>query len=265
MSATNIATIEWYAGNGQLGLSWPVELMPGRDIDPIVWKHGGNARGIRARTAIRKLDFSNAADVKESVFKFGDAGDFGGAPPEVLMEILRTVTAKIERFETELHLSVPAADPANAKTERRADELVINVKEDGSVVWNGKSLTLEELTAQLTEIAKLDKKRAIIIRGTNATSYEKIVAVLSATRMAGLHHVSFATTTEAPAAANNPAPKAPETATDKLPNAGPAGAVRVELLPNGSFLFDGAACDEETFKTKLAAIAKVDPNRARGS
>ena len=117
------------------------------------------------------------------------------ADADTAWEQFLKVTSDITKLETELDISVPAADPANAKGDRRPDELVINVKEDGSVVWNGKSLTLEELTAQLAEIAKSDKKRAIIIRGNEATPYAEIVGVLSATRKAGLHHVSFATTT----------------------------------------------------------------------
>jgi len=190
-SRINTATIEWYAGNGELGLQWPIELTAGLAIDPIVWKRGGAALWIVRNGVVRKIDFANAADVKETVFKKGAITDYGGAPAEVALEILRIVTEEMARFETELKISVPAAE---SKGDRAKDELVINVKPDGSIVFKEKALTLDELAPQLTEIAKANSKQAIIIRGSADTRYDKIVEVLDATHKAGLYHVSFATT-----------------------------------------------------------------------
>lgn len=111
-----------------------------------------------------------------------------------ILLIFFIVTFSMARFETELNISVPAAE-SGTPGDRRVGELVINVRQDGTLVWNSKVLTEVQLVSQLQEIARFDRKRAIIIRGDSRTEYEKIVRVLSATHAAGLHHVSFATTT----------------------------------------------------------------------
>lgn len=111
----------------------------------------------------------------------------------LILLIFFIVTFAMARFETELEISVPAADTSKTN-ERRVGELVINVRQDGTVVWNQKVLTEAALTVQLSELAKHNRKQAIIIRGDVATPYEKIVRVLDATHQAGLYHVSFATT-----------------------------------------------------------------------
>lgn len=111
-----------------------------------------------------------------------------------ILLIFFIVTFAMARFETELNISVPAAE-SGVQSERRVGELVINVRQDGTLVWNSKVLNEQQLMAQLQEIARFDRKRAIIIRGDVKTEYEKIVRVLSVTHASGLHHVSFATTT----------------------------------------------------------------------
>ena len=75
----------------------PIELTPGADIDPIIWIFGGDALWIVQEKAIRKIDFSDVAGVKEQNWNWDAAGDFGGAPPEVRAEIekLRPKTAQV--------------------------------------------------------------------------------------------------------------------------------------------------------------------------
>jgi biopolymer transport protein ExbD len=114
-----------------------------------------------------------------------------------ILLIFFIVTFAMARFETELTISVPAADAATQNS-RQKGELVINVRQDGTLVWNSKVLNEEQLKAQLVEISRFDRKRAIIIRGDKETHYDKIVRVLNVTHAAGLYHVSFATRTPTP-------------------------------------------------------------------
>jgi biopolymer transport protein ExbD len=111
----------------------------------------------------------------------------------LILLIFFIVTFAMARFETELNISVPAAE-SGTPSERRVGELVINIRQDGTLVWNSKVLTEEQLMVQLQEIARFDRKRAIIIRGDEGTPYKRIVDVLSVTHASGLYHVSFATT-----------------------------------------------------------------------
>ena len=121
----------------------------------------------------------------------------------LILLIFFIVTFAMARFETELNISVPASD-SGTQSERRVGELVINIRRDGTIVWNSKVLNEQQLMAQLQEIARFDRTRAIIIRGDEETAYNKIVRVLSVTHASGLHHVSFATTT--PRRRNDAAP-----------------------------------------------------------
>lgn len=111
-----------------------------------------------------------------------------------ILLIFFIVTFAMARFETELNISVPAAD-SGTQSERSRGEIIINIRQDGTLVWNSKVMNEDQLMAQLQEIARFDRKRAIIIRGDEDTPYKKIVRVLSVTHASGLHHVSFATTT----------------------------------------------------------------------
>ncbi len=111
-----------------------------------------------------------------------------------ILLIFFIVTFAMARFETELNISVPAAE-SGVQGDRRVGELVINIRRDGTLVWNSKVMNEDQLMAQLQEIARFDRKRAIIIRGDEQTEYKQIVRVLSVTHASGLHHVSFATTT----------------------------------------------------------------------
>jgi biopolymer transport protein ExbD len=110
---TNTATIQWIAGNGELGLSWPIELMPGVAIDRIVWQRGGTALWILHEKAVRKIDFANAADVKEQNWTWDQAGDFGGAPADVRAEIEKSRPRTIGqgRSRLEFRLVEAAAEP----------------------------------------------------------------------------------------------------------------------------------------------------------
>jgi biopolymer transport protein ExbD len=100
--------------------------------------------------------------------------------------------AKVEKEEAKIKdVKVPEAD--KAATPRKGGEIVITVNRDGTLTMGGKAVDEEKLTAQLKEIARLDAKRAIIIRGDKDTGYEKIVRILDITHKAGLYHVSFAT------------------------------------------------------------------------
>jgi biopolymer transport protein ExbD len=115
----------------------------------------------------------------------------------LILLIFFIVTFAMARFETDLSISVPAAE-SGTPNERRVGELVINIRQDGTLVWNSKVLSEEQLMGQLQEIARFDRKRAIIIRGDEGTPYKRIVDVLSVTHAAGLYHVSFATTRPSP-------------------------------------------------------------------
>ena len=102
------------------------------------------------------------------------------------------LTWTFARHETELDVQVPAAK--KGKDNRRSiGEVIINVKSDGSLVMNRRTLSPEELQTTLTRIAALYPDQAIILRGDEKVEYAHIVQTLDICRSANIWNVAFAT------------------------------------------------------------------------
>jgi biopolymer transport protein ExbD len=102
------------------------------------------------------------------------------------------VTWSFARRENELDVRVPSAENAK-ETNPALNQNVLNVKVDGSVVWNRKVVDRPELERRLTELASLFPDYAIIVRGDEEANFKHIAAVLDACRAANIWNVAFAT------------------------------------------------------------------------
>lgn len=102
------------------------------------------------------------------------------------------VTWSFAREEKELDVKVPSAQ--NSKEANSVvNQTVINVKADGTIVWNRKAVESKELQSRLTELSGLFPDYAIILRGDERTSYENIMKVLDICKAANIWNVAFAT------------------------------------------------------------------------
>jgi biopolymer transport protein ExbD len=102
------------------------------------------------------------------------------------------VTWSFARKENELDVKVPSAQ--NAKDSNPVvNQTVLNVKADGSVVWNRKPIALPELSEKLKELSGLFPDYAIIVRGDERVPFRYIAAVLDTCREANIWNVAFAT------------------------------------------------------------------------
>ena len=102
------------------------------------------------------------------------------------------VTWSFARKENELDVKVPSAQ--NAKESNPVvNQTVLNVKSDGSVVWNRKTIALPELSAKLKELSGLFPDYAIIVRGDERAPFLFIAKVLDTCRQANIWNVAFAT------------------------------------------------------------------------
>jgi biopolymer transport protein ExbD len=102
------------------------------------------------------------------------------------------VTWSFARKEMELDVKVPTAE--NAKESNPVvNQTVINVKADGTIVWNRKTVNSDELRSRLRELAGLFPDYAIILRGDRNVRYEFIVNVMDICRDANIWNVAFAT------------------------------------------------------------------------
>ena len=109
----------------------------------------------------------------------------------LILLIFFIVTFGWAKFETEVEVSVPTSE-TGAMAERRTGELVVNLRKDGTIVVNSIVTTEPQLLGKFGEIAKFNRKQAIIIRGDKETQYDDIFRVLDLCHQAGLYHVSFA-------------------------------------------------------------------------
>ena len=110
----------------------------------------------------------------------------------LLLLIFFLMTWNAARNENELDVKVPKA---NAAKERMAPigDVIVNVKADGNVVVNRRSLGPSELTELLKSLVQLNSDQAVVIRGDEAGAYKNIVNVLNICSEAGVTNVAFAT------------------------------------------------------------------------
>jgi biopolymer transport protein ExbD len=102
------------------------------------------------------------------------------------------VTWNFSLSEKELDVKIPTA--TNAKdTDPYVGQVVVNVKTDGSLVFNRQPIGPDELVAKLRELAKLYPDQAVILRGDQNANYKSIVNVLDLCRQANIWNVAFAT------------------------------------------------------------------------
>ena len=102
------------------------------------------------------------------------------------------VTWSFARKEMELDVKVPAAE---SSTESRSvmNQTVLNVKADGTIVWNRKSNEASDLRTKLLQLSSLYPDYAIILRGDERANYKSIMNVLDVCREAKIWNVAFAT------------------------------------------------------------------------
>jgi len=110
----------------------------------------------------------------------------------LLLLIFFLLTWNAARNENELDVKVPKASAAKEKSAPVGD-VVVNVKADGNVVVNRRTLNAAELTDLLKSLVQLNSEQAVIIRGDEAGAYKNIIGVLNICTEAGVTNVAFAT------------------------------------------------------------------------
>ena len=102
------------------------------------------------------------------------------------------MTWNAARNENELDVKVPKASAAKEKSAPIGD-VIVNVKADGNVVVNRRTLSGPDLTTLPRDLVKLNADQAVVIRGDEAGAYKNIVNVLNICSEAGITNVAFAT------------------------------------------------------------------------
>jgi len=110
----------------------------------------------------------------------------------LLLLIFFLLTFNAARNENELDVKVPKASAAKEKTAPIGD-VVVNVKSDGNVIVNRRTLSTGELTELLKGLVQLNPEQAVVIRGDETGAYRNVVSVLNICTQAGVTNVAFAT------------------------------------------------------------------------
>jgi biopolymer transport protein ExbD len=103
------------------------------------------------------------------------------------------ITWNIARYEMDLDVKVPTAKQGKEPT-RLPGEVIINVRKDGSVTLNQRTLSYDELKEILNGIVKQYPDQSVILRADEEVSYKYIVNVLDVCRSVDLWNIAFATT-----------------------------------------------------------------------
>lgn len=110
----------------------------------------------------------------------------------LLLLIFFLLTWNAARNENELDVKVPKAAAAKDKA-MPIGNVVVNVKADGNVVVNRRTLSSGELADLLKGLVQLNSEQAVVIRGDEAGAYKNIIGVLNVCTEAGITNVAFAT------------------------------------------------------------------------
>ena len=110
----------------------------------------------------------------------------------LLLLIFFLMTWNAARNENELDVKLPSASAAKENS-APAGPVVVNVKTDGTVIVNRRTLNESELGDLLRNLVQLDAQQAVVLRGDETGAYKHIVDVLNICSQAGVSNIAFAT------------------------------------------------------------------------
>ena len=96
------------------------------------------------------------------------------------------------QWESEISIKLPTAGTSETP-QRLPGEIIINLAADGKLTVNGAALSLDELGARLTKVARFYPGQPVIIRADKEVRYEVLVALIDTCRAADIWNFSLAT------------------------------------------------------------------------
>jgi biopolymer transport protein ExbD len=80
------------------------------------------------------------------------------------------------------------------------DEIIVNVKDDGTIFVKGKQIESDQLEANLKAAAKRYSDQIVRIRGDGEGPYQHVMSTLSLCQRAGISRIKLDARIEAPSA-----------------------------------------------------------------
>lgn len=118
-----------------------------------------------------------------------------------LLLVFFIVTQTFEDTEPDLSINLPSAETSRPR-DAVSNEIVINIRKDGTVVVNRQPYTMPQLEQKLFSVASLDKSMLVRIRWDEKTEGGVIAGVMDTCLKAGLSNIAVSTRPPAPSSSN---------------------------------------------------------------
>ena len=109
-----------------------------------------------------------------------------------LLLIFFVTTGSFRAEEQQIDVELPTAQAA-APIKPERTELLINVRQDGTIVVGEAALNANALGVLLERLVSEFPDERVIIRGDREVSYHRIITVMDVARAAGVRNIYFAT------------------------------------------------------------------------
>ena len=122
-----------------------------------------------------------------------------------LLLLFSMLTSLYASREAELNITLPVSKEAS-DVERPKQDIIINVKADGTYVINQIAYSAEQVDQILRDLSQVYRGEHIIVRGDKEAKYDHIIKLLDLCKRHNVWNVSFAVSKEEPAGAGAGAP-----------------------------------------------------------
>ena len=107
----------------------------------------------------------------------------------LVLLVIFIITAPLLTNAVKIDLPKATSNPNITKPEH----IEFGIREDGSLYWNGETVTMESLPARFAEEAKKQPQSELHIRADRMARYDQVAQVLSRAAKAGLTRIGFIT------------------------------------------------------------------------
>lgn len=84
----------------------------------------------------------------------------------------------------------------NAEPLPEEDSRIVNLNRNGEIVYNKRTVTLNDLLLELTALSKGNPRLTVLVRADEERKYREVMAVMKAVRAAGIQQISLVTQSE---------------------------------------------------------------------
>jgi len=117
-----------------------------------------------------------------------------------LLLIFFIVSWQFARFERDDQVNVSESEQTEKKA-RRKGEIIVNIRNNGEVVYNGGVISNEAMLERFKKLAQTYPNQAVVLRGDKGVKWKYVDTVVTNLKKAGIWNVAFAATKKE--AANN--------------------------------------------------------------